>query len=175
MEKLSQLMDGELGSRESKGQIKRLEDDPSLAQSWETFHLIRDALRHDDAGLKPDFGRRLHERLQQEPVVIAPHTRLGYQVARYTLPLAAGIAGVTAVAWLALSLQPSGQQAEVIAQRSGPSVNSPSSPEATAPAQPIDRRVTEYLTAHQEFSPRTAMQGVASYVRTVAADDAGAR
>ncbi len=174
MEKLSQLMDGELSSRESKGQIKRLEVDPSLAQSWETFHLIRDALRQDDVGLKPDFGRRLHERLQEEPVVIAPHTRLSYQVARYTLPLAAGIAGVTVVAWLALSLQPSGQHAEVIAQRSGQSVTSPS-PEATAPAQPIDRRVTEYLTAHQEFSPRTAMQGVASYVRTVAADDAGAR
>jgi len=34
-------------------------------------------------------------------------------------------------------------------------------------------RVNEYLMAHQEYSPSTILQGVAPYVRTVAATDDG--
>src|SRR5262245_51799505 len=104
MEKISQLMDGELGRWESRAQIKRLESDETLAQSWETYHLIGDALRRE-ADLSPDFARKLHERLGSEPTVIAPHMRLSNRAVRYTLPVAAGIAGVTLVAWLGLSFQ----------------------------------------------------------------------
>jgi sigma-E factor negative regulatory protein RseA len=35
--------------------------------------------------------------------------------------------------------------------------------------------MNDYLTAHQEFSPSTAMHGVASYVRTVPTDESIAR
>ena len=35
--------------------------------------------------------------------------------------------------------------------------------------------MNEYLVAHQEFSPSTAMQDVASYVRTVSADEPNPR
>jgi sigma-E factor negative regulatory protein RseA len=35
--------------------------------------------------------------------------------------------------------------------------------------------VNDYLTAHQEFSPSTAMQGLAPYVRTVSADESNPR
>jgi len=171
MEKLSQLMDGELGSRECKNQILRLEQDPSLVQGWETYHTIRDALRNEDVEFRADFGKRLHERLAQEAIVIAPHTRLRYQVARYTLPLAAGVAGVALVAWLAVSLQPSGQQGQLIAQAPPRAAPAP----ATAQSVPMDGRVSEYLTVHQEFSPRTALQGVGSYVRTVSAADGSGR
>lgn len=171
MEKLSQLMDGELGSRECKNQIVRLEQDPLLVQGWETYHMIRDAIRHDEVEFGADFARRLHERLAQEATVIAPHTRLRYQVARYTLPLAAGVAGVALVAWLAVSLQHSGQQGQLVAQAPAPAAPALS----TAQAVPMDGRVSEYLTVHQEFSPRTALQGVGSYVRTVSAADGSGR
>lgn len=167
MEKISQLMDGELGRRDSATQIGRLKCDEALRARWETFHLIGDTLRRE-TGLTPAFSRRLHERLAQEPTLIAPHARLSNRVVRYTLPLAAGVAGVTLVAWLALSFQQAGQ------------------PTATPLAQPADTVTTiakvadsdsmhDYLTAHQEFSPSTAMHGVASYVRTVSNDDPAAR
>lgn len=155
MDKISQLMDGELGSRESRAQISRLEDEPTLLHSWETYHLIRDTLRRE-AELPLDFTRRLHQRLGQEPTVIAPHMRLSHRVVRYTLPLAAGVAGVTLVAWLALSFQQGGT---VVAEL----------------PPPAHGAVNDYLTAHQEFSPSTAMQGVASYVRTVSTDEPTAR
>ena len=102
MEKISQLMDGELGRREAEATIKVLRSDQALAESWETYHLIGDAMRRE-AELRPDFVRRLHERLEQEPTVVAPHTRLSHRVVRYTLPLAAGVAGITLVVWLAMN------------------------------------------------------------------------
>ena len=157
MEKISELMDGELPARECKRQIERLEHDTQLNNGWDTFHLIRDALRQE-VELGPDFTRRVHDCLEREPTVIAPHTRLAHRMVRYTLPIAAGVAGVAVVGWLALSAQAPG----------GPEQMQAAAPAAVQPAA----AVSDYMLAHQEFSPRTAMQGVASYVRTVSADEA---
>jgi sigma-E factor negative regulatory protein RseA len=48
---------------------------------------------------------------------------------------------------------------------------------AVAPARRLDavshRKVNEYLMAHQEYSPSTAFQGVAPYVRTVSESQDG--
>jgi sigma-E factor negative regulatory protein RseA len=172
MEKISQLMDGELGRRESKTQIKRLESDEALAQSWETYHLIGDALRRETE-LPLHFTHRLHARLGHEPTVIAPHMRASHRVLRYTLPLAAGVAGVALVAWLALSFQEAGQPGQDIVASSRPATAART--ETALPGISNPDRMNDYLTAHQEFSPSTAMQGVATYVRTVSTDESGAR
>jgi sigma-E factor negative regulatory protein RseA len=157
MDKISELMDGELPLRESKRQIERLEHDAELATGWNTYHLIRDALRQD-VELSPEFARRVHECLEREPTVIAPYTRISHRLVRYSLPMAAGVAGVALVAWLALSVQmPGGAPA-------------PQARLQVPPAAPA--AVNDYMLAHQEFSPSTAMQGVASYVRTVSAHEA---
>ena len=86
---------------------------------------------------------------------------------RYTLPLAAGVAGVTLVAWLALST-PGSRAMATWPDRSCTWRLQPLPPARLA-------AVNDYLTVHQEFSPSTAMQGVASYVRTVSADESNAR
>jgi sigma-E factor negative regulatory protein RseA len=157
MEKISQLMDGELGRREGEMQIERLESDQALLASWDAYHLIGDALRRE-AGLTPGFAHRLHERLVREPTVVAPHTRLSHRVVRYTLPLAAGVAGVTLVAWLALSFQQAGQPTSPTVARAGNAAV-----------------MQDYLSAHQEFSLSTVMHGVGSYARTVSNDEPEAR
>jgi sigma-E factor negative regulatory protein RseA len=169
MERISQLMDGELGRRESQEQIERLERDMQLGERWESYHLIRDVLRNESE-LRADFCRRLHERLQQEPTVIAPHTRLAHRAVRQTLPLAAGFGGVALVAWLALSFQAAQAPKEITAKAAEPKAQIAVAP-VTAAAQ---GSVSEYMRAHQEFSPSTAMQGVASYVRTVSIEEVDA-
>jgi sigma-E factor negative regulatory protein RseA len=152
-------MDGELGKREARDQIKRVEQDQQLSKCWDTYHLIGDVLRNERE-LPPGFAHRLRERLETEPVVFALHQRLRWHVARYALPLTGGVAGVVVVAMLAT----------VWPWRSEPPVHV-AAPQMGAPLAPpaSNGSVSEYLLAHQEFSPRTAMQGVASYVRTVAA------
>jgi len=56
---------------------------------------------------------------------------------------------------------------QTVAQRAGPAAA------PAAPAASVDGQVRDYMLAHQEFSPSTAMQGVASYVRTVSEDTPG--
>jgi sigma-E factor negative regulatory protein RseA len=163
------LVDGELGRWESRAQIKRLESDEALVQTWETYHLIGDALRRE-AEVSPDFTRRLHERLGGEPTILAPRMRLSQRAVRYTLPLAAGIAGVTLVAWLGLSFQTAVQPGRGMVASQEPGIS--------RPAPSLVKRgtaVNDYLTAHQEFSPSTTMQGLASYVRAVSTDESSAR
>jgi sigma-E factor negative regulatory protein RseA len=161
-------MDGELGRWASKAQIQRLETDAELGESWETYHLIGDALRQE-AGFGRDFTRRLHERLEQEPVLVAPHLRPSHQLVRFGLPVAAGFGGVAVVTWLVLSLQPFAPTSQPLA------VVTPAQPAFVAAVPPsAQAAASDYLRAHQEFSPSAAMQGVASYVRTVSTTDAEA-
>jgi len=168
MDKLSALMDGELEPADGKRQLERLESDPELAQGWQTYHLIRDALRNE-LDLSPEFSRRLHERLVQEPTVLAPRRLVPRPVVRHALPIAASVAGVAVVAWLALSSPvTTGPKAFVAGVRTAPEVQQSV---AQIPAGTRHAGIPEYLVAHQEFSPSTAMQGVVSYVRTVSTEE----
>jgi sigma-E factor negative regulatory protein RseA len=169
MEKISQLMDGELSRRESKRQIRRLEEDHALSETWDTYHLIRDVLRaQTDVG--PQFGQRMRARLTQEPVLVAPHARFGYRMVRYSLPLAAGVAGVALVGWLALSVP---DPAPVATPAAHVASVAPKGSKGAMPAAPrraaVEPPPEDYLLAHQEFSP----SGFASYARTVSSDQAG--
>ncbi len=173
MEKISQLMDGELGEHESRLEIRRLEHDEGLVQTWAAYHLIRDVLR-DEAGVGGGLAARVCERLQHEPAVVAPHTRLTARTARYVLPIAATVAGVAVVAWLAFFSQPHPDVGRIAGngQRETPGQIANTIPPAPPPAKgEMNKNLLGYLLAHQEFSPTTAMQGVGSYVRTVWNED----
>lgn len=159
MERISAFMDGELGQEEGAGQIGRLKDDPQARRAWEIYHLIGDSVR-GDTGLSPRFMEQLGARLAAEPTVLAPRPRMQQRTARrIALSAAASVGGVALVAWLALvnnPFQPQ-QNLAVVAQPV----------QAQLAAAPADGAVNDYLMAHQQFSPSTTMQGVASYVRTV--------
>ncbi len=78
------------------------------------------------------------------------------------LPLraAASVAAVALVGFLAIqSFGPENQQ---VAQK----VQERPKPVATAHV-PMTGAVNDYLLAHQNYSPRSTLQGVAPYVRTV--------
>jgi sigma-E factor negative regulatory protein RseA len=161
MEKISQLMDGELEGRECILQLDRLKQNGDLAQSWSTYHLIRDVLR-DEAGVNIGIAQRVHQRLASEPIVIAPHTRVVARVVRYSLPMAATVAGVAVVGWLALSLNSNG-----FLGGGSPSRPVPEMAKSKAPAPSANGQMNDYLLAHQEFSPSSELQGLAPYIRTV--------
>ena len=155
-ERISALMDGELGEDEGIEEILRLKKDPERRRAWERYHLIGDALRDH---LDPGVAARVSELLASEPTVVAPRRRKpGTKFDQFALPAAAGLAAVALVAWMALPmLHPESPQ---IAQ-----LSKPAEPVAIATAVAVG--VDSYLLAHQSFSPAAAMQGVAPYVRTV--------
>jgi sigma-E factor negative regulatory protein RseA len=75
-ERVSALVDGELGSAEAAELCGRWRDDALLRERWHDYQLIGDVLRSDDlastASHSNDFLARLRERMADEPIVLAP-------------------------------------------------------------------------------------------------------
>jgi sigma-E factor negative regulatory protein RseA len=157
-EKISALMDGELDERAAGEAVDLLRRDPQAAESWRLYHLAADAL-HEQPMLSRDFTARLSARLAAEPAPLAPSMLPGRTpLQRFALAAAASLAAVALVAWLALAPQPGAQAPVAQAQPPVPSLTTVSLPEAA----------NDYLLAHQGFSPRVSLLGMAPYVRTVA-------
>jgi sigma-E factor negative regulatory protein RseA len=169
MDGISALMDGELDSLQAQREIARLTGDAELRERWESFHVIGDALR-GDRPLSDGFSASLARRLAEEPTVLAPRRiTQPRRVATYALSAAASVCAVAFVGWVALSPNaPAGPQADITAASA---VGTPVSAQAIAPVASVssDGHMNEYLLAHQGFSPSTAIQGLAPYIRSVSA------
>ena len=174
MDRISAFMDGETGQHEGRQALIQLKQHHAWCGTWATFHLIRDVLRGDPV-LRDDFAARFHDRLQQEVPVLAPHFRWRKTVS-YALSAAASIAAAAVVVALVLSdntLQP---QAPIAAAPRLDPIRPAPALQAASPLAGDRGGINGYLMAHQEFSPSTAFQGVAPYVRTVStAPDGTAR
>ena len=161
MERISAFMDGELEDHDAATQVRRLKEDPELRAAWETYHLVGDAMR-GEAGYPSGLVARISAKLAAEPTVLAPGPRKhSRNVRRVALSAAASIGGVALVAWLALFDNPFLPQQNLAVNQA------PMGAQTQMAASPANGSVNDYLLAHQQFSPSTAMQGVASYVRTV--------
>jgi len=168
--KISMLMDGELDDRELNDALAALARDEEARRAWRTYHLVRDALCGESV-LGADLATKVAARLASEPTVLAPR-RMAHGPARMrwmALSAAASVAAVALVGWLALAPR-SGPDAGSVAV---PIAQAPKAPTmATAKAQatvrvPLPSSTDDYLLAHQGYSPRLTLQGVAPYIRTV--------
>ena len=157
-ERVSALMDGELDGQAADGAIAALRGEGDALEAWRTYHLISDAMR-DTRLLSAGFTARVAERLAAEPTVIAPANLRRASAKRFALAAAAGVAGVGLVGWLAFAPQPQVPQAAPVAQ---------AQPQPPMNIIPLPSATNDYLLAHQGFSPRVSLQGMAPYVRTVA-------
>ncbi len=165
--KISAMMDGELSHDEIAEPLRSMREDQEALQSWRDYHLIGDALR-DTGGLSSDFSARFAARLEEEPTVFAPASvpRRPLEQRRHWVALsaAASVAAVSLVGWLAFAPQ------QEITLQSGPIAQTATavvSPAAEFQNVPLPSETNDYLLAHQNYSPRSTLQGVAPYVRTV--------
>lgn len=162
LEEVSLLMDGELDDVGADRVCAMLRD-ARCEQAWVCYHVIGDALRGPCAAM-PGFAHRFAERLSAEPTVLAPQRRRSAPAA-IALAAAATVAAVSVVGWVALSTMPAPESA-IQAARQAATLR------AADARRPVDN---DYLLAHQEYSPATAIQGVRPYLRAVAASDPDAR
>lgn len=176
---LSSLLDGELEEDRHQAVFSALRDDTELRSTWSNYHLVGDALRHTSR-LDMDLTARIMADLQREPTILAPRRDHGQPMRGALLRYAAAIAGVGAVAWLALS-EPAtmsatdrartSQSIATLAQATQTMV-APASNSRLVQTQEQDNerhRLQSYLVAHQAYSPGNRFDGGAGYVRTVAA------
>jgi sigma-E factor negative regulatory protein RseA len=162
-DRLSALMDGELDDKSAAEVLQALASDREAVDTWRTYQLISDAMRQSRV-LSADFTTRIAERLKAEPTVLAPRARVpGFQSESrkwFALSAAASLAAVALVGWMALAPQP---QVAPVAQAPVAQV-----PDVKPNMVPLPTAANDYLLAHQGFSPRVSLQGMAPYVRTVA-------
>jgi sigma-E factor negative regulatory protein RseA len=170
MDKISALMDGELDARQAEQQVGRLRHDTEARACWDTFHLIGDALR-GECRFSAQFGARLYARLEQEPTVLAPRRRTpAGRATAYALSAAASVAAVALVGWVALQNAPV-PPAQIAAAPAPVPVSVPVTPPPVEPVSvPSEGTMNQYIFAHQGFSPSTAIQGLAPYIRSVSAE-----
>lgn len=163
-------MDGELEPDESVRILDALRRSGNLQASWHAYHLLGDTLRKYPI-CSPRFTESVLSRLEMEPVVLAPPARRpAFTPSRFAFPLAAALAGMGVVGWVALALNPM-QPAMLASTPAGPQEAKAPQPHAPGPAGGLK----EYLLAHQAHSANKAIQGVAPYVRTVSEVRQGAR
>jgi sigma-E factor negative regulatory protein RseA len=178
-EKISALMDGELDGAAATELIDKLERDMGsrgldggsregqALDAWRTYHLVSDAMR-DTRLLSAGFRDRVWQRLAAEPTVLAPKRAASesrYEPRkRFAMPAAAAasLAAVGLVGWLALAPQhqaprPQAPVAQAVLEAKKPMII------------PLPTATSDYLLAHQGFSPRISLQGMAPYARTVSA------
>ena len=161
-DRISALMDGELAEGEVDAPIGALRQGGEALETWRCYHLISDSLKENPM-LSSGFSARFAERLAKEPTILAPAAiPPRARKSRTWIPLsaAASIAAVAVVGSMAPQFFDS--QVQTVAGRA---------PERAKPAVvtvvPMPGAVNDYLLAHQNYSPRSTLQGVAPYVRTV--------
>jgi sigma-E factor negative regulatory protein RseA len=158
-DKISALMDGELDDKSSAETIDWLGRDGDALHAWRAYHLIGDALR-DSGMLSEGFTARVAARLSAEPALLAPG-RLQAEPRKWlVLSAAASVAAVSLVGWLAFAPQREAPPPQVAQASATPPKKQPA-------IVPLPSGTNDYLLAHQGFSPRASLQGMAPYVRTV--------
>ena len=126
--------------------------------------MIEDALRGEYL-LFRDFSQRVTHPLAQEPTVLAPRRRAVKRITVYALSAAASLSAIALAGWIAFFNNPLTPQPEIAkAPNTPPPAAAPSTQLASVPS---DGRMNEYLIAHQEFSPSTAIPGLTRYLRSV--------
>lgn len=178
--KLSGLMDGELAEHEAQALFAALRQDSELRRRWQEYQLLGDTLKGErDLGV--ELTGRVMAALEAEPTVLAPQpSRRSEVLRRNLLALAATLAGVAIVGWLALGTSPSSQHETVaqnaslpaavtMAKNDGTSVRDAAAVIAARSAPQASADMQEYLIAHEAQSSLLEFRGGAEHIRTVAA------
>ncbi len=141
-ERISALMDGELAGDDAVRELAQLRAAGEARQTWDTYHLIGDALRGD---AYHSYAAQVSSKLSAEPTVLAPRAvrEPARAYMRYALSAAAAAAGVALVVWTASPVLNPSPQGQLAARqlRAAPQVAQVSAAEK--------KKVENYLFAHQ--------------------------
>lgn len=159
-QKLSALLDDELGYHESLSLMGRLESDRELSARLHRYAVVKECMKSRNP-LVPDGGfvDRVHAALAEEPVVLAPRTLrkpVGEKAATYAI--AASMAVIALLVGRSLTDYSPDRAGQLLAQAE---MNSP----VTQASMEPDLR--DYLALHNESTYLSGSQGMMPSIRLV--------
>lgn len=172
---VSAFLDDELDEAERARIAEGLSNNTELRSAWDEYCLIGDVMRGSaPAGL--GFATQVMRLLEAEPTVVAPRRRPGDRRMGPLAAIAASVAAVGVVSWVAFERTPS-STLESVGVRPRPVLAAsvatartaalPTAREEEHRSAPVTDAVIPYLLAHQGYGAAGGMQGVAQYVRVV--------
>ena len=183
MSEVSALFDGELEDHEVRAAIKGCLNDP---QHWHAYAVISDGLRGECPDT-PDMTASVMARVNEEPVVLAPRNLKRPARHHPLLALAASVAGVAVVGWLALTGNPQAPLSDNSLAAASNRMNLAVSPALTFAKAPVSGTnpslaatqdkpaavvtqgdLNEYLLAHHAQAATARLGDSTKQVRTVA-------
>lgn len=164
-QKLSLLLDDELGQGESLQLLAGIEADPGLQKQLRRYQMIGTALRAQGS-LVPDEGfvDRISAALAEEPTVLAPNAIAARPRRRETVvtfALAASLAMVAVLVGKSLNDYSPAQGSNSLAQANLAGGNAQAA---------IDPEFRDYLAAHHETAYLAGAQGMLPSVRLVSSN-----
>lgn len=189
-EKVSALMDGNLGAREVDGLVEHMRQAESLRRCWAHYHLIGDALRNNLPDVvKHDLATRISQAIEAEaplPTSLETHRHTKATSAQPPsrgttafpaffkpltgLAIAASVAAVAIVGFnMAGDIHPTGQQLVMAPLQNNASMMlSPSVVARVADQPAANSKLADYLEDHSKYSTASMVQGqMLPYVRMV--------
>lgn len=104
LSELSALYDGEVDRRDFRSTVDAMIHDARGMAVWQSYAMIGDHLRREHREMN-DLTACIMARIADEPVVIAPHRMRAAESHHPLMALAASLAGISLVTWLAFSGQ----------------------------------------------------------------------
>ena len=171
---VSALLDGELERQEVEATLASLKSGSESRALWSDAQLIGSVLRNERLEAF-DVSARVMSALEVEPTVLAPKPRRVSEGQRPAMAMAASVAGVALVSWLAFgtSMPESSIPSASLAQAQPQTLVQNSGAAADSLQASSSARLQEYLVAHQAYAPSGGIVGGARNIRTVAASREG--
>lgn len=182
LSELSALYDGELETHESQAivaVVRAAAREEQMRAAWHAYALSSDCLRGGQVDT-PDISASVMARINAEPVVLAPRNVAMPAHHQPWLALAASVAGVAVVGWLAIAgnQQVTGSDSGLAAVSPAPTFAVSAVSVATAPTQapvkapdeharPAHGDISEYLLAHQTQASSFRLGDATHQIRTV--------
>ncbi len=169
-EQLSAMIDDEIVLAEAAHLLVAVQSSKQLADAWRHYHLIGDAMRGTPM-FSNDFKQNLMQKIELEATVLSPNAlgagRADAEIAaKIKLPpswsIAASVAAVMVVGWMAVQQQPMIDAGMKVAALQ-PADSQSQVTEQTTVASLKESIPTEYLMAHQASAPSLSSY----YIQTV--------
>jgi sigma-E factor negative regulatory protein RseA len=185
-ERLSALVDDEISGHEISGEINKLNNSQESLAIWSRYHLIGDAMRNELGQLHdPQMASLISQRLESEPVILAPQIKRHSNKKRALTGLAIA-ASLTAVAVVMAPqlINPGSSEVpnQVASTNQLPISNQTTAKNTIYVAEDgtrwellkkpkVESRLNDYLLNHQDLSPSSNIKGIMPYATFVSYDE----